>query len=233
MYESLQAMTARVNSFELNSVPAETPFFVSDSAREKFEAITGEPRPFYGSTIIYDLDEEAKLWIDGLATRLHDELGEGLAQPLPRESFHLTLHDLRAHPQLSAMSDVLFWDSRQVPALLEQARSVGPISMTVNAVFNLMNTSAVIGLLPTTADDCERVLAARATFDSCVPSGAFTPHITLAYYRPDSPRPIDPSHYHALLKEFTGDYAGRIITCEPEKLAYTYFSDMCTYWSVS
>ncbi|RRC96018.1 hypothetical protein [Schaalia canis] len=233
MHESLQALTTRVNSFELNSVPSETPFFVSDSAREKFQAATGEPRPFYGSTIIYDLNEETKLWIDGLATRLHDELGEALTQPLPRESFHLTLHDLRAHPQLSAISDTLFWDSRQVPTLLEQARSVGPISMTVNAVFNLMNTSAVIGLVPTTDEDCERALTARATFDSCIPSGAFTPHITLAYYRPDSPRPIDPSHYRALLKELTGDYAGRIITCEPERLAYTYFSDMCTYWSVN
>ena len=98
MHESLQALTARVNSFELDSVPPETPFFVADSAREKFEAITGAPRPFYGSTIIYDLNEKAKLWINELASRLHSELGEGLAQPLPRESFHLTLHDLRAHP---------------------------------------------------------------------------------------------------------------------------------------
>lgn len=233
MHESLQALTARINSFELNSVPSETPFFVSDSTREKFEAVTGAPRPFYGSTIIYDLDEEAKLWIDGLASRLHSELGEGLAQPLPRESFHLTLHDLRAHSQLSAISDALFSDSREVPALLERARSVGPISMTVNAVFNLMNTSAVIGLVPTTDEDCERALTARATFDSCVPSGAFTPHITLAYYRPDSPQPIDPSHYRALLEELTDNYAGRIITCEPKRLAYAYFSDMCTYWPVS
>lgn len=232
MHESLQALIARVNSFEFNSVPPETPLFVSDSAREKFEATSGVPRPFYGSTIIYDLDEAAKLWIDELAERLHSELGEGLAQPLPRESFHLTLHDLRAHRQLSAISDPLFWDSREVPTLLEQARSVGPISMTVNAVFNLMNTSAVIGLVPATDEDCERALTARATFDSCVPSGAFTPHITLAYYRPDSPRPIDPSHYRALLEELTGAYAGKSITCEPERLAYTYFSDMRTYCPV-
>lgn len=233
MYESLQTLTERVNGFEFNSVPPEIPFFVSASAREKFEAFTGHPRPFYGSTIMYDLDKGTKLWIEELATRLHDELGEGLAQALPTQSFHLTLHDLRAHPQLNAINDTLFWESREIPSLLEKARSHGAISMRVNAVFNLMNTSVVIGLVPATEDDCERALTARATFDSCVPSAPFTPHITLAYYRPDSAHPIDPSHYRALLEELTASYASRTISCEPEKLSYAYFSDMCTYWPVS
>ncbi|MBO0898726.1 hypothetical protein J1G42_01965 [Cellulomonas sp. zg-ZUI222] len=77
-----------------------------------------------------------------------------------------------------------------------------------------------------------RLLAARALLDEIVPSGPFTPHVTLAYYRPAAASPVDPRHLARTLDRLTERVAGRLVTLAPERLRSTHFSTMATYWDV-
>ena len=104
-----------------------------------------------------------------------------------------------------------------------------PITMNITAVLNLMNTSICIGLTPISASAYDQLVSLRNTFDSIVPGGNYTPHITLAYYRPEPENPIDPTKLSDALNELTRTPRGKQITLNPAKLQYVHFSSMADY----
>ncbi|ADG75750.1 hypothetical protein Cfla_2866 [Cellulomonas flavigena DSM 20109] len=229
MVETSADMSQRVGSFQRGSVPDEDGFSIAPALREKVAPVTGELLPFHGSTVVHVLDAGTRDLLSAVADDLHAACGDGLAAPLPPGSFHVTLHDLRAAPRLEDVSDAVAQDDPRVSELVAEARALGPVQMRCTTVFNLMSTSVVVGLLPATEADCARLLAARALFDEVVPSGPFTPHVTLAYYRPSAPAPLDPRHLARTLDRLTEQVAGWPVTLAPERLRSTRFTSMATY----
>jgi 2'-5' RNA ligase len=230
MDETLEQMVLRTRRFQNDSVPHEQTLSIAPGVREKVEAESGRFLPFFGSTIIYFLDTECRRQLQEVITQLHAVHRENLSTPLPSDSLHVTLHDLRSSQNLGEITNDMNQEHLGALHLVAEAKKVGSIEMSITTVFNLVNTSIVVGLLPTTQADCEKLLNARGIFDALVPSTYFyTPHITLAYYRPEAPDPISPLALRDTLDTLTTRIQGKQVFLRPDNLELSYFSAMDTY----
>lgn len=57
--------------------------------------------PFYGNTVVFDLDEAAKKALLSLQEELYKNAGWMLSQRIDPAAFHMTLHDLVNAPELT------------------------------------------------------------------------------------------------------------------------------------
>lgn len=234
--ESLEDFQLRIRGFQFDSVPYEDEFGLPPSLNEKVCAQTGQLRPFFGSTVAYFLSnfpEGGKETVAQVSNSLYRDFAHALAEPLPLELAHVTLHDLYASPVLESIWHQLEASVSRVNYLVERARAIGPMRLQCTAVFNLMNTSIVIGLAAADADEHAKLLAARELFDELVPGAAFTPHITLAYYRPGASSWLDPQALRARLAELTQQVVGVPVVLQPQELFGLHFDSMKNYWPIS
>ncbi|MBO3724889.1 hypothetical protein J5X07_07585 [Actinomyces bowdenii] len=229
--EELQEFDERITSFQSDSVPDEPVFGLPASLKEKIAPGCGALQPFHGDTIAYFLDARVMGLAGAIADELHLRFGESLSQPLPAAMAHVTLHDLHASSNREQVLPVMESGTAIAARLVAQARAIGPIRAVCTAVFNLMNTSAAIGLRAANAEEHRKLVRARSLFDEMVPSGPFTPHITLAYYRPEPPVPLPPIDFRHALNELTGRIRGEPLTLAPDHLHLMRFDSMGNYWA--
>lgn len=227
--ESLACFTARTTTFQTDSVPDEFHFGLPTSLAHKVAPRTGALLPFHGNTVAYFLDEATRGLVAHLTRRLHERHEDSLAEPLPITMAHLTLHDLHASSDADNVRPLMAASTQKALALVARAREVGTVRMMCTAVFNLMNTSIALGVRASDEDEHRKLMAARAVFDEILPGGVFTPHITLAYYRPDPPVPMSPPALRATLWELTQDCAGVGFTLDPSLLHVLHFDSMARY----
>ncbi len=227
--ETLSQFETRIEAFQTHSVPDEPTFGLPPSLEEKVAPQAGALQSFYGDTVAYFLDDQARDLVARIGDRLHTHFGESLSVRLPADAAHVTLHDLHAGPQRARVWPKVEAHAAAAGELVAQARAFGPIRTACTAVFNMMNTSVVIGVKATDEHEHRKLLTARALFDHIVPSGPFTPHITLAYYRPAPPTALPPAEFRAALSALTADAAGTSVLLAPERLHLLHFSSMGDY----
>ncbi|WP_235931475.1 hypothetical protein [Actinomyces respiraculi] len=232
MMETLREFDARVELFQTNSVPDEAEFGLPESLQKKVSPRDGVLLPFHGATVAYFLDGQARELVGMLADDLHAQFGGSLSVPLPLAMAHVTLHDLHASPELRTVRQMMMNSAKPVADLVAQARDIGSIQTTCTAVFNMMNTSVVIGVRAADEGEHRKLFAARALFDTLVPSGPFTPHITIAYYRPAAPTPLSPNEFRQALSACTAKVHGKPVLLAPERLHALHFDSMGNYWVV-
>ncbi|MDO5081313.1 hypothetical protein [Buchananella hordeovulneris] len=228
--ESLAAFAARIGAFAADSVPHD--FAVNPAVAEKVAAETGRFLPFFGNTTAYLLPASAQEYVARLADTLHARHGEHLAAPLPPALAHVTLHDLRASSQLAAVAADVFRDGPALGVAVAAARALGPVRCRLTYVFNLVNTSVVVGLQAVDEAAHRRLLAARDCVSHLVPHPHFTPHLTLAYYRSGPVAPEFPPALAATLRELSLKVRDYEVELLPELLHGLHFSSMATYWPV-
>lgn len=231
--ELLHEFKLRVAQFQEDSVPREGDFGLHPGVNDKVAAQTGELLPFFGSTAAFFLDEKTINLVQLLTDAIYSEHGGALSARLPLLHAHMTLHDLHASSALDHVASTVFLQHSETVQRLSQARSVGPIRMTCVSVFNLLNTSIAIGLAPKSDLDHDRLTRARGKFAALVPSGPFTPHITLAYYRPEPAFPIRPDVLRSQLRSLTATVRDVEVDLQPEQLFILHFSSMADYWMVT
>ncbi len=195
----------------------------------KVAPATGEFRPFHGDTIAYFLDQPTRDMVHHVTDLLIERHGPSLSARLHTDQAHVTLHDLHADVDPERVRALVHARPQRAAELVAQARRLGPIHMLGTRVFNLVNTSIVIGLRPAEDQAHEALLAARALFDEFVPSGPFTPHITLAYYRPQPPVALVPAELRATLSELTRLVQGVPVVLHPGRLHHLHFGSMNSY----
>lgn len=186
----------------------------------------GSFRPFFGSTVVFSLDEPAKLALAALQRALYREIGHMLAQPLTADTFHMTLHDLVNGP---AYTEALVGDMARVKdgvlPLLEMWQSEPPLSMRATRTFNLVHTSVVLGLEPLDAGSWRQLDRIYQALEAVVPLGyGLTPHITLAYYKPGAYSEADAARLRAALGPSDLE-----LILPMQALAYQTFWDMNHY----
>ena len=148
----------------------------------------GRILPFRGNTLVFLLDSDTRSALRQLRDGLYRKAGWMLAEPLTEDTFHMTLHDLEnGPPDDEDLPRRMAVAREKSESLLKPWREQAPIRMHGTWMFNMVNTSIVLGLRPADSDGWERLGQMYRSLEQVRPLGyALTPHITLAYYRPGS-----------------------------------------------
>lgn len=146
----------------------------------------GEFLPFFGNTVVFDLQDEIKQVLQSVQEELYRKAGWMLSQKLDPATFHMTLHDLVNGPELTEERKAEMGEAeKQVKSLLARWQCQLPLNMKTTWLFNMVNTSIVLGLAPADADSWRRLDEMYTALESVVHLGyALTPHITMAYFKP-------------------------------------------------
>ena len=142
--------------------------------------------PLHANTVVFDLSGDTKLALQGLQEELYQSAGWMLAQKLDPSTFHMTLHDLVNGPELTEELKLAMAEAEEkAKHILNQWKGQPPLHMKATWLFNMVNTSIVLGLIPADEDSWRRLEEMYLALESVVPLGyALTPHITMAYFKP-------------------------------------------------
>ena len=183
MRETLQQYRERT-AFMWNSLPPCGGLRTSPGLSCKVDS-DGHFKAFYGDTVIFALPQPMLSWLEGIQAELYAACGACLAERIPPETFHITLHDLLS--QAERMPDGVSGNRQEAMLAIEQARGQYPPSIAIRSscMFSMVNTSVVMGFEPASDYDCAILTALYDRFQQIVPlSYPLTLHVTLAYYRP-------------------------------------------------
>lgn len=171
---------------EYHYLPNEQYLQVAEGARAKV-APDGVLLPFYGNTVIFDLEDSAKDALKALQNKLYERCGHFLSEPLTRESFHVTLHDLLSgtdegemRRKMPEVADHAKQAVEDVKRILDRSIPMQPVKLV-----SMVSTSVVLLLEPVYPVHRFLLDISYEKLQAVVPlSYGLTPHVTLAYYRP-------------------------------------------------
>lgn len=232
MAETLMQFRQRTG-FIHHSLPQEG-FSVGGGAAAKV-ARDGTFLPYFGDTVIFDLDDGTRAWLAQAQEMLYAFCGaDVLSERLAPQSFHITLHDLisgGAQDRAGVFADAARREA-QTRALLEGFTREYPHTIRVRAaaMMNMVSTSAVMVFEPAQEEDCAALTAMYDALQAVVPlTYPLTPHVTLAYYRPGLDGAQLERLHGGLFRAFSlaaQEYAGREAALEQARLGYCCFEDM-------
>lgn len=215
---------------EYHYMPWEHYLNVAKGAGDKVGA-DGRLLPFYGNTVIYDLFDDTKDELKKLQNKLYESCGHFLAEPLSRESFHVTLHDLVSGTDREEVLAKVKELSDTAKQATEDARRMVGCSMPMKPVklVSMVSTSVVLLLEPVFDVDKFQLATAYEKLQSVVRLNyGLTPHVTLAYYRPGT---IADGDLQALADTLSvlSDQLDFTVVLKHNKLKYQEFWDMNHY----
>lgn len=182
--ESYADFLARIDSFEKPELHLGDGDFVPNPSVALKVDSENAFRPFFGDTTVFDLTDDEKALLRRITDILYSEAPECFCEKLVDSTFHMTLHDLSNSPEKETAARCMPSNRSRLRVVLEE-QPVTPqtIRMRSKAIFNMVNTSLVVGLYPVDAAEYEKLMALYALVDVVkqLPY-PLTPHITLAYY---------------------------------------------------
>lgn len=183
----------------------------------------GKLLPYYGNTIVFTFDASLSKKLKKIQDELYEKIPTCLAEALIEESFHLTLHDLYNDAVLNdELKEAMHISGTYVNNYLKKLESK-KIHLKATWVFNMVNTSIVLGLRPSDADSEAVLTELYEEFEKIKPLNyAYTPHITLAYYKPGT---YDPNLLNQVMKEIDLE-----ITLDTKDLRLQHFENMNYYF---
>lgn len=210
------------------SMPQWGDFTTNPNLRKKVEE-GGNLLPFVGNTVVFLLDEDTKEKLRQLQEELYQAAPDMLAQPLQMSTFHMTLHDLaNGSPGQPGLQDYMRYTQERVSQILPAWKDAPPLRMKMTWLFNMVNTSIVLGLKPADEDSWRRLDEMYTALEDVVRLGyALTPHITMAYFLPGTYRPEQVQRLSAALRSVAME-----VTLDLKNLVFQEFSDMNHYETV-
>lgn len=196
--ETYQEFLDRINSFEKKEINYGNKYFRGNPLISQKVDKDNTFRNFYGDTIVFALDDVVKEKLSEYVELLYRSASECFCERLVPNTFHVTLHDLSNSPVLRDVAEELFENELKVIRCAQQfscqnAFSAYPnsqveevsmvIKMKSKYIFNMVDTSLVLGLYPADENEYRRLMELYSIFDNVRKLNyPFTPHITLAYY---------------------------------------------------
>ncbi len=183
--ETYQEFLDRINSFEKKEITFDNKYFKGNpSIKHKVDA-NNTFKNFYGDTIVFALSDIVKKKLTEYVDLLYQSAPECFCERLASNTFHVTLHDLSNSPVLQNVAGELFENELRV---IEKKREIQQAAKTTlklksNYIFNMVDTSLVLGLYSADKDEYCQLMRLYSIFDDVKKLDyPFTPHITLAYY---------------------------------------------------
>ena len=221
-------MINTLDDYICRSMPQWGNFTTNPNLRKKVDD-AGNLLPFVGNTVVFLLDEETKDNLRQLQESLYRAAPDILAQPLQMSTFHMTLHDLaNGKPNQPGLEDYMSYIKERATQIIPGWKDAPPLRMKTTWLFNMVNTSIVLGLAPADEESWRRLDEMYTTLEDVVQLGyALTPHITMAYFRPGTYNPEQVQRLSAALRNVDLE-----ITLCMEDLVLQNFSDMNHYETV-
>lgn len=183
--ENYDEFLTRINSFEKSKIDFGSTYFTGNQSIEHKVNRDNTFKKFYGDTVVFDLDEATKAAISQLVDFLYEATPQCFCERLVPDTFHMTLHDLSNSEVLQNISDEMFYNELKIIKAKNQIEKLGNnrIKMKSNAIFNMVNTSLVLGLYPIDGNNYIKLMELYSIINDIKPLNyPLTPHITLAYY---------------------------------------------------
>lgn len=183
--ETYQEFLNRINSFEKREINYGNKLFKGNPSISQKVGKDNVFRNFYGDTIVFALDESVKEKLAEYVELLYQSAPECFCERLVPHTFHVTLHDLSNAPVLQDVAEELFENELKVIEKMEkiQKQENEIIKMKSKYIFNMVDTSLVLGLYPVDEGEYRRLMDLYFLFDTVKKlSYPYTPHIALAYY---------------------------------------------------
>lgn len=174
----------RISSFEKSELSLGREPFVTNKSLELKVNENNSFNNFYGDTIVFDLNEAEKALIADYVDILYREAPECFCEKLTADTFHMTLHDLSNSFSFGDVAHIMDSNEKKLHDVLSKNKiSRHIIKMKSKAIFNMVNTSLVVGIYPINETEYEKLMKLYQLAD-CVQELPYplTPHITLAYY---------------------------------------------------
>lgn len=183
--ETFKEFSDRILSFQKKELDlGGKNFTVSQSVAHKVNA-DNTFKDFYGDTVVFDSDDDTKAELTEYVDLLYGTSPQCFCDRLIPHTFHVTLHDLSNSPTLSEIAEQTFFNELKIMQIKSELKKLNPAKIKLKStyVFNMVNTSLVLGLSPATESDYNAIMKLYSMIDGVkkLPY-PFTPHITLAYY---------------------------------------------------
>ncbi len=189
---------------------------------------------FIGDTVVFNLQDSQKELIKSqYIDPLYGIAGDCFAWKFSKQTIHMTLHDLNAmnYNSYEIMEKMFETEIVLAEKLKGNKYNVENIDMETTCVFNMVNTSLVLGLIPKSKTDYDKLMQLYMLVDSIKPLPyQFTPHITLAYYRRDE---VNREKLDGIEKMI--NYLNKFhfdISLSTQHLYYQKFTDMNSFFDI-
>ncbi|MCR1950456.1 hypothetical protein NSA50_05170 [Clostridium sp. DSM 100503] len=232
--ESFIEFKNRIYSFEKISILDNLQELVVNSGVADKVNFDGSIKDFYGDTVVFELSENEKKLISMLQDILYSNCNKYLSERLPIATLHMTLHDLNNNSNYKVIEDTIIKNRNKMNNIFHRLSNINQqeaIKMKKSYVFNLVNTSIVLGLEPIDDDNYNRLIYLYNKFEEVKKLDyPLTPHITLAYFRN---KDIDYVGIEILKRTIEEMNKYKLeINLELKNLSYKYFYSMIEYKKV-
>lgn len=181
--ETYKEFLDRINSFEMREWSFEQGDFKGNPSLIKKVKSDNSFRDFYGDTVVFHLNAENQKRIEMYLDKLYKEASECFCERLLTGTIHMTLHDLCNSNQLSEVAEEMTENEKKISLRCKEVNMPTIIKMRSTSLFNMVNTSLVLGLCPVDEAEYQKLMSLYGIIDEIkeLPY-PLTPHITLAYY---------------------------------------------------
>ena len=221
-------MINTLDDYICRSMPEGREFSTNPNLGKKVDHF-GKILPYKGNTVVFLLDEEVKAQLALLQRELYGSAAHMLAEELRPDTFHMTLHDLvNGMPDQEGLARRMAEAEQRAKPIIEEWKGEPPLRMKATWLFNMVNTSIVLGLAPADEDSRNRLSDMYARLEDVVRLGyALTPHITMAYFRPGTYSAEQAERLSAALRKVELE-----AELSMDNLTLQSFTDMNNYYSI-
>lgn len=222
---------SRINTFEKS-----IPFFGSDAFTPdinlKAKVENNLFKKFYGDTMVFLPDEVTVERLFKIQNHLYFYLPQCFAERLLPETFHMTLHDLNNSQDIAAIKNELIADEERIALILKEYSEQNiTVEMKSHNIFNMVDTSLVLGVLPQNKREYEKLITLYRLFDEIKPLPyPFTPHITIAYFSDYGFTEADSEKLCRVVELLNRDRFS--FTLCTKRLVYQHFTDMNNFKTI-
>lgn len=230
--ESYKDFLDRINSFEKREVCFGNDYFGASASIPLKVDKDNRFRTFYGDTIVFNLDDVTKGKLAKIVDRIYRVAPECFCERLVPSTFHMTLHDLSNSPVLENIAVEVFGNELKV---IEKSKQIcmQKIKMRSKYIFNMVNTSLVLGLYPVNEEEYNKLMKLYYLFDDVKKLNyPLTPHITLAYYNVNGFKNESAKKLENIVKELNTNEMEIEIELDTKELFYQKFISMNDYINI-
>lgn len=231
--ENYNEFLDRINSFEKESFMINDIFIPSKSVSRKVKP-DNTYSDFYGDTVVFELDENIKERIDKLTEKLFEEVPECFSERLPKNTYHITLHDLYNSSDLDKVADKTFLSEIQLIKLLNEFPVESQkIKMRTNYIINMVNTSVVLAFIPCNETEFTKLSCLYELIQKIRKlDRPLTPHVTLGYYNINGFSENSVKKLKSTVQKLNNGFIDFEIELSTEKLFYQKFISMKEYINI-